>query len=97
MLSGAAQTAALAALPQMAEALRHSARVGDLEEVIRIVDEEVPRFGVSSINYRENGVGINRRTRLRVLNHDFAGFHSLGLCSSKWAHRNCWYPCALGW
>merc|ERR1711988_161315 len=50
-----AASAARATLPNMAERLRHSARVGDLEEVIRIVDEEVPRFGVASVNYRENG------------------------------------------
>ena len=41
----------------MAERLRHHSRIGDLEEVIRIIDEEVPQFGVNSVNYRENGVG----------------------------------------
>jgi len=42
-------------LPNMAERLRQAARVGNTEEVIRIIDEEVPAFGVMALNYRENG------------------------------------------
>jgi len=49
-------SAAKATLPNMAERLRHESRIGNLEEVIRIIDEEVPAFGVNSVNYRENGV-----------------------------------------
>ena len=51
-----AESASRATLPNMAERLRHNARIGNLEEVIRIIDEEVPAFGVNSVNYRENGV-----------------------------------------
>ena len=51
-----AQAAANATLPNMVERLRHHARVGDLEEVIQIIDQEVPKFGIASVNYRENGV-----------------------------------------
>jgi len=44
-----------ATLPTMAENLRQAARIGDTEEVYRIIDEELPQFGVMAVNYRENG------------------------------------------
>jgi len=50
-----ARAAANATLPNMADRLRHESRVGNTKEVIRIIDEEVPAFGIQSINYRENG------------------------------------------